>query len=229
MNNAQMTVTHEIFVEPTSQGTVKSNKNVQLVLQHCCKTSWIAKLPVLTTMLKPVKMLHVGWILTSRFHESHAIHGVTWLAAKQVCHGPVKRATCTGFVAKSRSTLYFLQPAKTWFVQERYASWVVKRTTSIINSFDSNVTKQVAHFSCPFYLTLTFTSIRSSFGKIPCALRKRPFPQSAYKSLYFFLPIFSNRRLCSQTCEKGRLNISQKKSFTQPRNKKSIFRAKRLS
>ena len=50
----------QIFVAPTSQGTVKSNKNVQLVLQHCRKTSSIAKLPVLTTMLKPVKLLHVG-------------------------------------------------------------------------------------------------------------------------------------------------------------------------
>ena len=204
MNNAQMTVTHEIFVEPTSQGTVKSNKNVQLVLQHCCKTSWIAKLPVSTTMLKPVKMLHVaGWILTSRFHESHAIHGVRGLAAKQVCHGPVKRATCTGFVAKSRSTLYFLQPAKTWFVQDRLASWVVKRTTSIINSFDSKVTKQVAHFSSPFYLN--FYQYSKLIWKNSLCVKKKTFSAVRIQIfVFFFSPIFSNRRLCSQTCEKGR-------------------------
>ena len=189
MNNAQMTVTHEIFVEPTSQGTVKSNKNVQLVLQHCCKTSWIAKLPVLTTMLKPIKMVHVGWILTSRFHESHAIHGVMWLAAKQVCHGPVKRATCTGFVAKSRSTLHFLQPAKTWFVQDRFASWVVKRTTSIINSFDSKVTKQVAHFSCPFYLN--FYQYSKLIWKNSLCVKKKTFSAVRIQIFVFFFYPYS--------------------------------------
>ena len=189
MNNAQMTVTHEIFVEPTSQGTVKSNKNVQLVLQHCCKTSWIAKLPVSTTMLKPVKMLHVRWILTSRFHESHAIHGVTWLAAKHVCHGPVKRATCTGFVAKSISTLYFLQPAKTWFVQDRLASWVVKRTTSIINSFDSKVTKQVAHFSCPFYLN--FYQYSKLIWKNSLCVKKKTFSAVRIQIFVFFFHPYS--------------------------------------
>ena len=35
--------------------------------------------------------------------------GVTSLAAKQVCLGLVKHATCTDFVAKKRTTLYFLQ------------------------------------------------------------------------------------------------------------------------
>ena len=35
--------------------------------------------------------------------------GVTSLAANQVCLGPVKRATCTDFVAKSRTNFYFRQ------------------------------------------------------------------------------------------------------------------------
>ena len=35
--------------------------------------------------------------------------GVTPLVAKQVCLGPVKRATYTDFVAKSRTNFYFLQ------------------------------------------------------------------------------------------------------------------------
>ena len=39
--------------------------------------------------------------------------GFTSLAAKQVSLGPVKHKTCTDFVAKSRTTLYFLQPTAT--------------------------------------------------------------------------------------------------------------------
>ena len=35
--------------------------------------------------------------------------GVTSRAAEQVCLEPVKRATCIDFVAKSRTSLYFLQ------------------------------------------------------------------------------------------------------------------------
>ena len=31
--------------------------------------------------------------------------------------------------------------------------WVVKRATSLFNSFCSNVAKQVAHFCCPFFGT----------------------------------------------------------------------------
>ena len=34
---------------------------------------------------------------------------LTSLAAKQVCFGPVEHGTCIDFVAKSRTTLYFLQ------------------------------------------------------------------------------------------------------------------------
>ena len=45
--------------------------------------------------------------------------GVTSRAAKLVCAGPVKLATCTDFVAISRTILYFLQQlcflATTWF------------------------------------------------------------------------------------------------------------------
>ena len=35
--------------------------------------------------------------------------GITSLAANQVCLGPVKGATYTDFVAKSRTNFYFLQ------------------------------------------------------------------------------------------------------------------------
>ena len=46
------------FVTQLLQGTGKrATKNVQLVLQHCCKTSWIAMLYVLPPVFKPVNKL----------------------------------------------------------------------------------------------------------------------------------------------------------------------------
>ena len=74
------------------------------------------------------------------------------LVAKQVCIGPVKRTTCTDFVTKSRTNLYFLQQLSTTF-QDRFDAWVVKRATSLLNSFCSNIAKQVTCFFCPFYCT----------------------------------------------------------------------------
>ena len=52
--------------------------------------------------------------------------------AKQVCHGPFKCASCTNFGAKSRATLL----AATTF--QNLQSWVVKRSTSLLNSFSSS-------------------------------------------------------------------------------------------
>ena len=40
---------------------------------------------------------------------NHALHGSCLICCKQVRLGPVKHATCTDFVAKSRTTFYFLQ------------------------------------------------------------------------------------------------------------------------
>jgi len=60
-----------------------------------------------------------------------------------VCLGPVKRATRTDFVEKSRTFWKdFSQPAQPNLLEDRFASWVVKRTSS----FCSNVVKQVALF-----------------------------------------------------------------------------------
>ena len=63
-------------------------------------------------VLQQIRLLQVAWILTSdwiKLRGNHAIHGSYVTCCKQVCLGPVKRATCTDFVAKSRTTLYFLQ------------------------------------------------------------------------------------------------------------------------
>ena len=61
--------------------------------------------------------------------------------AKQVCHGPLKRASCTNFVAKSRATLLsattFQDLQQPDLLQDRLRSWVLKRSTSLLNSFSS--------------------------------------------------------------------------------------------
>ena len=41
--------------------------------------------------------------------------------------------------------------ARTGLGTRQVRTWVVKRITSLSNSFCSNVAKQVAHFCCPFY------------------------------------------------------------------------------
>ena len=75
------------------------NKNMRLVLQHCCKTSWIAMFRLLPPVFKPVNNL--------------------------IC-------------------------CKTGLM------WVGKRPTLLVNSFCSNVTRQVKCFSCPFLRTLNY-------------------------------------------------------------------------
>ena len=69
--------------------------------------------------------------------------GVTSLAAKQVCLWPVKRATCTGFVAKSR----------TWFVARQVWKWAVKREPSFCSNVATMLQNKlhifVARFTVP--------------------------------------------------------------------------------
>ena len=89
---------------------------MQLVLQHCCKTSWKGMLRVLPPTFKPscnksgCCKLREYWLPIGKNYAEVALY--TWVssfATKQVCLGPVNRATYTDFVAKSRTTLYFLQ------------------------------------------------------------------------------------------------------------------------
>ena len=80
--------------------------------------------------------------------------GVTSLAAKQVCLGLVKHATCTDFVAKkelSATNLCNLQQPD--LLQDRFeCGWYIN--TSLFNLFHTNVSKQDGHFCCPFYHSL---------------------------------------------------------------------------
>ena len=71
------------------------------------------------------------WILTEKNYAGVALYmRVTLLAAKHVCLGPVKLATCTDSLAKSRTTLYSPQPATSWFVARQI--WFVGGKTSTI-------------------------------------------------------------------------------------------------
>ena len=100
---------------------------------------------VLPTAFKPVlqqiRLLQDAWILTSDWIN---YAGVT---SRHTGDGPVKRATCKD--TKSGPTLYFSQPATTWFIAKEVWTWVVKRVTSLFNSFCSNVAKQIARLCCP--------------------------------------------------------------------------------
>ena len=81
--------TKETTQNKTKAAVKRATKNVQLVLQHCCKPSWIAMLWVLPPMFDPVL-------------QEIRLQGLF--------------------------------------------SWVVKRATSLFNSFCSHVAKQIAPF-----------------------------------------------------------------------------------
>ena len=82
----------ETIQNKTKAAVKRATKYVQLVLQHCCKPSWIAMLRVLPPMFDPV-----------------------------------------------------LQEIR----MQGLFSWVVKRATSLFNSFCSHVAKQIARFLLP--------------------------------------------------------------------------------
>ena len=84
--------TKETIQNKTKAAVKRATKHVQLVLQHCCKPSWIAMLRVLPPMFDPVL-------------QEIRLQGLS--------------------------------------------SWVVKRATSLFNSFCSHVAKQIARFLLP--------------------------------------------------------------------------------
>ena len=104
-------------------------------------------------------VIYAHFLLSAFFHPHPASTGTPAVLVLQTpCLEPVKHASCTGFVAKSRTSLCFLRiPFRSlkqpdlW--QDRFDSWAVKRVMSLFNSFCSNVVKKVARFCCPFYRT----------------------------------------------------------------------------
>ena len=105
-------------------------------------------LRVLSSTFKPVVQVATNLVAASCVNNWLLIGwnkaGVTPYTgvAKQVCHGPLKRASCTNFVAKSRATLLsattFQDLQQPDLLQDRLRSWVVKRSTSLLNSFSSS-------------------------------------------------------------------------------------------
>ena len=65
--------------------------------------------PTLKPVFQQIRLWQVAWILTTDWMKLRGIMGITSLAVKQVRVGSVKRATCTDFVAKSRTTFDFRQ------------------------------------------------------------------------------------------------------------------------
>ena len=156
-------------VDPKKRCCAFYHPGIKSVLQQI-------RLPACRRLLFPllharqqIRLLQVELILTFdwiKFRGSHAIHGgVTSFVAKQVCIGPLKHATCIDFVTKSRTNLYFLQQLSTTS-QDRFDAWVVKRATLLLNSFCSNIAKQVTCFFCSFY-----RSFRGGFIEVLPLLR----------------------------------------------------------
>ena len=134
------------------------DKNVQLVLQHCWKTSSKAMMCVLPPTLKPslqqIRFLQVVWILTSDWVKLRGGHAI-----------PRAYVTCckTGLPAqheqillqKNRITLNFATTSRKrsqpGLLRHRFDSQAVQRAASLFNSFCSNFAKQVARFYRPFY------------------------------------------------------------------------------
>ena len=86
------------------------NRKVQLVLQHCI-AKMLHVLPpknqtCLATNLVPASCVNTGFLLDKITRESHHTREFCHLLQnKFTLNEPVKRATCTDFVAKSRTTL----------------------------------------------------------------------------------------------------------------------------
>ena len=90
------------------------NRKVKLVLQHCF-AKLLHVLPrknqtCFATNLVAACFLNTGLLMDKITRESHHKREFCHLLqTKFTLNEPVKRATCTDFVAKSRTTLYYLQ------------------------------------------------------------------------------------------------------------------------
>ena len=79
---------------------------IQLVL---CKKKICGLLVLKYSKRRVSPLLKKSWICPCCIKSDCWVCRDACVAAKQVCPGPVKRVTCTDFVEKSRTTLYYLQ------------------------------------------------------------------------------------------------------------------------
>ena len=129
-------------------------KNVQLVLQHCWKTSSKAMMCVLPPTLKPslqqIRFLQVVWILTSDWVKLRGGHAIP--RSYVTCCKTGSPAQHVQILLREKIELLSIrdlpQPGLLW---DRFDSQAVQRAASLFNSFCSNFAKQVALFYSPFY------------------------------------------------------------------------------
>ena len=85
------------------------------------------------------------------------VHVSRFTDPRQTCFATSDVKSCvwrdSGVILSNQKTV-FTQHATTWFDAKRVWTRVVKRGTSLFNSFCSIVTKQVALVCCPFYRSL---------------------------------------------------------------------------
>ena len=162
------------WVREFSQATVKQtchlfcNIATKRVEYRCCAFYQ----PRSNLSYNKLRSLQVAWTLSSdwmKLCESHAIRGVTSLAAKTGLPWAGGTRNMYRFWCKKECSLL---SAATWLVaSSQVESCVVKPATSLLNSSCSNVSKQVARFCCSFYRTfkLGSTSILGS-RDLSCAV-----------------------------------------------------------
>ena len=125
------------------------NKNVQLVLQHCCQTS--RKVMLHVSSLHVQTRLATNQVVASCLNTDFWLDKITrescrtrelpqGLAAKQVCLGSVKCTTCKDFVQQLFATCINLICCKTgWFLGG-------KMCTLLFNSFCSKLQNKLDVF-----------------------------------------------------------------------------------
>ena len=143
--------------EGTNQRSSCTMKCLIIILRFC---EWFAPcilttvkqttktLRILPPTFKPVsqqiRLVQVACILDSdwkKLRGSRAIRGSYVTCCKTSLPWAGKtRANCTDFLAKSRTTLYFPQPAKSWFVARQI--WFVGGKTSNISIVSFHMTSQ---------------------------------------------------------------------------------------
>ena len=98
------------------------------------------------------------------------------------------------------STLYknLSQPATTWFVARQVWTWVVKRATSLLNSFYSNVAKQVTRFCCPFTMRQSSLKVRHRIILTRKELMKKYMSPCRLNLIHFYTLFVKNQLLSFQ-------------------------------
>ena len=100
-----------------TKATVKRITKTCKLVCSCCETSWMPMLrvwpPTFKAVLQQIRLSQVAcWVLTSdwiKLRRSHTIQGSYVTCSKTSLPWTGRRATCTDFVAKSKTTFYFMQ------------------------------------------------------------------------------------------------------------------------